>query len=93
MDRLGLPDDRLIRVVDVRTVRPDEAWVALVVDGRHVVVGLRREACGGGVAADGWFRLLYIDAGDGVIRPGAGTDGQHRSADRSAAGTEGPLRG
>lgn len=74
VDRLGLPDDRLIRVIDVRPVRPDEAWVALIVDGRPVVVGLRRETCGP-VGDDAWFRLLYLDAGDTVtMQSPAGRD-------------------
>jgi hypothetical protein len=60
---LGLPHDRLARIVDVRAVRTDEAWVAVEVDGRQVVVGLRREPCTTGDAGgspDGWFRLLYL---------------------------------
>jgi len=55
--------DRLVRIVDLRVLQPDEAWVAVEVDGRQVVAGLRREPCvAGGVAAspDGWFRLLYL---------------------------------
>ena len=59
---LALPGDRLVRIIDVRQVRRDEAWVAVEVDGRDIVVGLRREPCvaGLGTAPDGWFRLLYL---------------------------------
>lgn len=67
VDELGLPDDRLVRILDVRIVRRDEAWVALIIDDTQVVVGLRRETCGAGAAADGWFRLLYLFAGDTVV--------------------------
>lgn len=52
-----------MRIVDVRVLRPDEAWVVVEVDGRVVVVGLRREACAAGdvgASPDGWFRLLYL---------------------------------
>jgi hypothetical protein len=64
VDEFGLLDDRLIRTVDVRSVRPGEAWVALVVGGRQVVVGLRCETHGGVGASSGSFRLLYLDADD-----------------------------
>lgn len=60
---LALPGDRLARIVDVRVLRLDEAWVTVEVDGRQVVVGLRREPCvagDAGASTDGWFRLLYL---------------------------------
>jgi hypothetical protein len=37
--------------------------VVVEVDGRQVVVGLRRETCAAGdvgASPDGWFRLLYL---------------------------------
>jgi len=57
---LALPHDRLVRIVDVRAMGPDEVWVEA--NGRHIVAGLRRESCAAGAvgAGDGWFRLLYL---------------------------------
>lgn len=39
---LGVPADRLIRITDVRELDRGQAWVAVAVAGRALVVGLAR---------------------------------------------------
>lgn len=58
---LGAQIEGLIRIVDVRELARNEAWVSVEAAGRHLVVGLRREpvATTGGVD-DGWYQLLYL---------------------------------
>jgi hypothetical protein len=68
----GTPDDRLVRIVDHRALGPNEAWVAVVVAGRHVTVGLRH--VGGAVddavesRPDDGFAVLYLCETEGADR-------------------------
>lgn len=66
---LGIPADRLIRIADVRELAGDQAWVAVTVARRTVVVGLARtpgasgDPSPAGVAER--YRLLYLCDDDG----------------------------